>query len=217
MDGYFDKVSKIPLFEDIAHEHLEEILRCLSAKRVSYKKGEIIVQMRDKPDFIACLLDGTTRAIREEPDGRVSLIYYQSEPAIFNLMCIYARLDGSPITALAVTDCEILLLDPVKLITPCDLKCDLHMQIIRNFIYSFASKTHEAILLIGTLSKGSIRDKILRFLNEIGKGEMQFTIPYSREEMAHYLGITRTALSNELRRMRDDGVLRWRRNEFELL
>ena len=41
-------------------------------------------------------------------------------------------------------------------------------------------------------------------------------IPFSRQQLADYLGVDRSALSNELSKMQRDGLITYRKNEFIL-
>ena len=41
-------------------------------------------------------------------------------------------------------------------------------------------------------------------------------MPYSRQQLADYLGVDRSALSNELSKMQREGLIRYHRNTFEL-
>lgn len=56
------------------------------------------------------------------------------------------------------------------------------------------------------------------FLSELAitKGNTHFTIPFSRQELADYLGVDRSALSNELSKMQRDGLIEFKKNEFIL-
>jgi DNA-binding MarR family transcriptional regulator len=40
-------------------------------------------------------------------------------------------------------------------------------------------------------------------------------IPFIRQELAEYLSVDRSAMSAELSRMREEGLLRYKRNHFE--
>ena len=40
-------------------------------------------------------------------------------------------------------------------------------------------------------------------------GSYSFDIPYSRQQLADYLGVERSALSNELSKMQKDGIIRY--------
>lgn len=51
----------------------------------------------------------------------------------------------------------------------------------------------------------------------VQRGEQQFDIPFNRRQLADYLGVDRSAMSNELSKMQRDGLIRVERNHFELL
>ena len=72
--------------------------------------------------------------------------------------------------------------------------------------------------MMHTASK-SIRERVLSYLSElaISSGSVHFTLPFSRQELADYLGVDRSALSNELSKMQKDGLIAFHKNDFTLL
>lgn len=64
-----------------------------------------------------------------------------------------------------------------------------------------------------------IRERVSVYLagQSARAGSRRFRIPYDRQQMADYLGVERTALSKELSKMRVDGLIAFRKNEFTLL
>ena len=60
--------------------------------------------------------------------------------------------------------------------------------------------------------------RLLSYFSECIKrtGSYSFDIPYNRQQLADYLNLARSALSKELGKMRDDGLIRCRKNKFEL-
>ena len=48
-------------------------------------------------------------------------------------------------------------------------------------------------------------------------GSSLFTVPYNRQQLADYLNVERSALCNELSKMQKDGLIRYQRNQFQLL
>ncbi|MCL2173575.1 MAG: helix-turn-helix domain-containing protein [Candidatus Bathyarchaeota archaeon] len=42
-------------------------------------------------------------------------------------------------------------------------------------------------------------------------------MPYNREQLAHYLCVDRSAMSNELCKMRNEGLIKFHKNTFEIL
>lgn len=79
----------------------------------------------------------------------------------------------------------------------------------------------EKILLlngkIDILSKRSIREKTLSFLRLKGGGLKTFKINYNREEMADFLCVDRSALSYELSKMKKEGLIDYKGNNFKIL
>ena len=47
-------------------------------------------------------------------------------------------------------------------------------------------------------------------------GSKEFTIPFNRQQLAEYLSVDRSALSAELGKMRDEGMLEFWKNQFKL-
>ena len=58
--------------------------------------------------------------------------------------------------------------------------------------------------------------KLLSYLSAESKkaGKRRFRIPFDRQEMADYLCVERSAMSAELGKLRREGVIDFRKNEF---
>ena len=54
------------------------------------------------------------------------------------------------------------------------------------------------------------------YRQNVSKYGESFTLPLSREDMAAYLGTNRSALSRELGKMRDEGIIEFERNSFKI-
>ena len=48
-------------------------------------------------------------------------------------------------------------------------------------------------------------------------GSRTFSIPLNRQDLADFLFVDRSAMSNELCKMRDEGLLKFDKSKFELL
>lgn len=68
------------------------------------------------------------------------------------------------------------------------------------------------------MSQRTTREKLLSYLSEqsIKSGSPSFDIPFNRQQLADFLSVDRSAMSNELCKMRDDGLLCFDRNHFIL-
>ena len=72
---------------------------------------------------------------------------------------------------------------------------------------------------LGHMSKRSTREKLISYLSEQARrsNSPDFTIPFNRQQLADFLSVDRSAMSNELCKMRDEGMLRFDRSHFTLL
>ena len=68
-------------------------------------------------------------------------------------------------------------------------------------------------------SPKTIRGRLLSYLSyqSMRSGSSTFTIPFNRQQLADYLNVDRSALSNELSKMQRDGLIQVERNHFTLL
>jgi Mn-dependent DtxR family transcriptional regulator len=68
------------------------------------------------------------------------------------------------------------------------------------------------------LSLSSTKDKVLSYLNSYSKKikSNDFYIPYSRMDLALYLGVERSALSYELSKLKKEGYIDFEKNHFIL-
>ena len=214
----FKQLQGHPLFKNISPDNFEEILECLRAKWISYQKNESILNVGDKLDCIWVLLKGNVKFFYHNEDGDTLHMGVWKAPTLLNDTLIYLdEFNYSPSNIIAMDNCEAFLVAYNKLITICPKMCNFHIQLIKNLLYSMAIKTHALIHLVGVLSKKTTREKILSFLNMHKGQEKKITIPYNRVQMAHYLCVDRTSLSKELKKMQDEGLIRFNRNEFEIL
>ena len=68
------------------------------------------------------------------------------------------------------------------------------------------------------MSKKTIREKLLAYLS-VESNEAKnpsFTIPFNRQQLADYLSVDRSALSNEISKLQNEGILTSSRNHFIL-
>ena len=215
MNDFLSEISRCPLFNGIAPDELGRVLACISTQKRSYKKGDIIVRVGDKIDFVVWIINGTVSVTYENSDGHITILESASAPDMF--LNAFDYIQYSPALAVAAVDCELLF---IKVITPCSPMCSFHAQMLKNLLYGVSKASVKLLNKVIIFTQPTHRQKVLSFLNMIseqnGKAK-KFTVPYNREEMAQYLNVNQSALSKELRKMSEDGVIRFWRNEFELL
>ena len=212
-----ETVKDNPLFHGIGYNDFERMFSCIEAKTQKYKKDDIVLLSGDTVSFVGLILSGGVRIVKEDMDGNIMILTELTTSDIFGEVFACAGIGRSPVTIQASEDTEILFIDYKKIITVCPSVCGFHSKLIENMLSLIARKNLMLNQKIEILSKRTTREKLLAFL-DIYRNELQkFTIPYNREEMAQYLCVDRSAMSNELCKMRDEGLLKFHKNVFEFL
>ena len=213
----FDAINNNPLFQGIALSDFKSMLSCLSARTAAYKKGDVILLSGDAVNFVGLILSGGVKIIKEDMDGNITILTELSVADIFGEVFACAGIDHSPVTVQASEGTEVLFIDYRMIITSCSAACPFHTKLIENMLKMLAHKNLALNQKMEILSRRTTRDKLMCFFNYQRGAAKKFSISYNREELAHYLCVDRSAMSNELCKMRDEGLIRFSKNSFEYL
>ncbi len=85
--------------------------------------------------------------------------------------------------------------------------------------FSISDKNRKLVQKLGHISKRSTREKLISYLSEEAnkQNSSYFTIPFNRQQLADFLSVDRSAMSNKLCKMRDEGLIEFKKNNFRLL
>jgi len=219
MKKYIKQLQKNALFKDFVEADLDSVIKCLSSKVDVFKKKDVILLQGDPVHFVGIVLSGSIQIIKEDMEGNVNIIAHLGINDIFAEAFACADIIECPVTVQAIEDCEILFIDYKKIIKTCHKACIFHSSLIENMLSVIAKKNITLNQKIEILSKRTTREKLLAFFdNQIQvTHSKKFIIPYNREGLANYLCVDRSALSRELCNMRDEGLIKFVKNEFEIL
>jgi len=209
-------VRNHPLFQGLSEEELTRAMAFFSAVYKSYRRGDSLNRYLSPLPAFGLVLEGTVQVYMDDIDGHPLILANVSPGDTFGESLSYLELDA-PISIRAETDARILWLSSEKLKgrTAAD---DLEHLLIRRFIAMLARRTLSMNDRIQILSKRTLRAKLVTFFSQyMQKYGSAFTLPFDRNSMAIYLGTERSALSRELARMKQDGLIRYERNQFTIL
>ena len=207
-----------PLFQDLSHNDLVSLLQCLSANRKKFSQGEIIFLSGEPINRIGVILQGSITIIKEDFLGNRSILAEFRRGNIFGEAFAFAKNEKSSVTVISASESEILFIDANKIFTFCASACSFHSKLIENMLRIIANKNIILNEKIDVLSKRTIRNRLLSFLQIQSQkiGANHFSIPFNRQELADYLCVDRSALSNELSKLQNEGYFFVSRNEFSI-
>ena len=215
---YLNIIKACPLFSGIAEADLEALLGCLGMATKSYAKDAFIFTAGERSGPMGLVLAGSVYIVQEDFWGRRTILTRIAPGELFAEAFACAGLERLPVSVMAAEAAEIMLIDYRKITTPCAQNCDCHNVLVNNMLRILSRKNVFLVQKIEHLTRRSTREKLLAYLSARARetGRSRFVIPFNRQELADYLAVDRSAMSSELSKMRDEGMLDFVRNEFEL-
>ena len=212
-------LANTQLFRGMEPSDIDEMLGCLMAKERTYKKGEIILQEGTITEQIGVVLSGMVIIELGDVWGNNSVLSSIGPGGAFAEA--YACVPGEPlmVNVTAAEDTEALLLNIRRVLEPCSKVCPYHVRLVRNLLALCAGKNLQLSRRVLHTGPKSIRKRLLSYFSECIKriGSYSFDIPYNRQQLADYLSVERSALSNELSIMQRDGLIRYEKNHFDVM
>lgn len=219
MKKYLDILKTNSLFSGIDETDLENMLHCLSATVKSFSKNEIIYMMGEKISKVGIVVEGSVHIVKEDILGNRNIIAQINSGQIFGEAFACAAIDKLPISVNASTNCTVMFIDYKKVIYTCNNSCIFHHKLLENMLGILAMKNILLSNKIEHVSKRTIREKALSYLFSQAQqqGKSSFKISFNRQELADYLCVDRSALSSELGKLRDEGIIEFNRSDFRIL
>lgn len=219
MKKYIPILKKTQLFAGISENEIEPMLSCLQAEVRSYKKGEYVLSQGDSLSCIPVLLEGCLHVQKDDYWGNRSIVNVVGVGDMFGEA--YAVADDVRLLndVLAVEDCRVILFDVKRVITVCSSACRFHSMVVQNLFFAISEKNRRLVQKIGHMSKRTTREKLISYLSEEASKQQSstFSIPFNRQQLADFLCVDRSAMSNELCKMRNEGLIKFERKQFTLL
>ncbi|SHI69800.1 Crp/Fnr family transcriptional regulator [Lutispora thermophila] len=206
---WLNVLSACPLFNGINQQDLNNMLECIKPKIDKYEKNEPIKIAGDEFKGLGIMLSGSAAVTKENSVGDRVIITIVEAGDMFGEMAAFSDLKQWPATVIAQESSNVMYLPSDKILGQCAATCNSHRLLIMNMLKVVSNKALLLSKKLDYLSKKSIRGRISSLLldhyNKIGT--MSFMMSLNRNEMADYLNVSRPALSRELCKMRDEGVL----------
>ena len=207
------------LFQGMSLKELSELMTCLRPEHRTYKKGSIIYHAGVKNVAMGLVLSGCVHIENNDFLGNKSILSQILQGGIFAEAYACIKEEELMVNVVVAEDSEILFFDGGRVLKTCAGNCPYHAQLIQNLLFVMARKNLALSKRSLHTSPKRIRERLLSYFSEqmARQGGKSFTIPFGRQELADYLNVDRSALSNELSKMSRDGIIRIQKNEVRYL
>ena len=218
MDNLNAVLSRCSLFDGIPEERYPNVLRCLQARFQTFEKDTSLVNIGDESLFAGIVLSGVIQISLLDENGNQITVDQLCSGNVFGADMACSLSEVSPTRMQAVTDCDVVFLDFSALMDVNAPPCPFRSRVAANLMRDFARQTLFLNHRLRIIAQKRLRDKIKVFLQyQRTQPDGMIFVPFSRSELAEYLYVDRSALSRELSRMCEDGLISCQGHSIRIL
>lgn len=211
------KILQSPLFRGIEKSEFEEMGHAFRMRQRSFEKNSVIFHAGEFVQELGIVISGSVNIENIGLLGNKSILSNVTAGQVFAETYALSH-EPLMVDAVAAEYCEILFMNLNLLTGEHKSSCTWHIKMLKNML---AITTQKNLILSNRIfctSAKTIRERLLTYLSAqaVKNGSTSFQIPFNRQQLADYLNLDRSALSKELGRMRDEGMIEFRKNQFTL-
>ena len=218
MKEFLSVIRSTQLFSGVSEDELTAMLSCLKAESRDFPKDAFLLRAGDTAESIGLVLSGSVLVIQEDIWGNRNILSKAGPGQTF--AAAFACAPGSRLNVSVVAEAPVtaMFLNVKRILTVCPSACTHHNRIIRNLLGELAGKNLRFSEKLTHMGQRTTRAKLMSYFSAEAQrlGRYEFDIPFSRQQLADYLGVERSGLSLELGKMRSEGLLDFQKNHFVL-
>lgn len=218
MDQSLAVLARCPLLNGLPEQFIRQTLLPLGKVR-EFSKNAQVIGARDEVDWFGVVLEGRVQIMQLFSNGVSSLMENLFPSCVLGAELIFTKTRKSPYYAIAASPSRVMVF-PGELLTDGGILPEKERELLwRQLLTMISQANMRKHNRIAILSQRGLRDRVLTYLilQATRREDDSFQISFSREELADYLCVNRSALSHELSRMEQEGLIRFRKNRFTLL
>ena len=201
-------LQKSEAFQRLTLEDITLIVELSGAKDGFYRKGDYIFREGDRIFGFGIILSGMVQSSKHERNGRV--IFKSHHP--YELLAddlVFSGTALSPCEFTAMEDTWIVWIEIPHSMEVLARRCANHTKLLHNLIRIMANRNIALMQRVQILTQKTMREKLLCYLEQEATkcGEKTFDIPFTRDELADYLGVDRSALSRTISAMKKENII----------
>ena len=215
MDEWLIKLKQCALFHNIPESVLQEKILPMGKIQELPKDGTLIRE-REKVDQFSVLISGRLHTLHSFEDGTYSIFHVLRPGGVAGVDLLWTGSRVAPYFVVASENSQVLNF-PASLLED-KLEPQWRYRMMENALRLISQENMRREYRLAILSRKGLRERILTYLTmqAARRRTAAFTIPFSREELASYLCVNRSAMCHELSLMQQEGLIRFEKKEFTL-
>ena len=204
------------LFANISNQNLEKLLKLLRADTFTCKKG-VSLSYLINDNFVGIVLEGYLEVIKRDYEGHRSIIETLEPMQVFGTTI--SSLNSPDYDIETILDSKIILIDYNNILNFLEKGNHSYQKFLTNLLVIVTNKISEKNERITILTQKSIRNKLLEYfkITSLKNNSRHIYIPTTYTELAEYLAVDRSAMSRELKKLQNQGIIDIKNKKITLL
>jgi len=206
---YTALLMKSKLFQSIESINIDQLVMCINASVVEYKKGDIISVEGTYLEGIGIVLKGLVNIGKTSVTGNRIVIGTVGPVELFGETAAFTKAREWPASAEASEDSVVMFIDPGGITGSCSLACEWHRTLQQNMLGILANKALSLTQRIRYMAIKGLRAKVCTYLYNLHLEQKSdfVRLPLKKYELAQLFNVERPSLSRTMINLRDEGVI----------
>lgn len=211
---YLESIIDSGLLNELKKSDYMDAFEQLKISGRNYKSGETVFFEGDIIDKFCIVKTGSVRSEKTYLNGEVHIVELFDEGSVFGLAFALSKSRITALDFVSNEESEIVFVSMHSI-----RKSRFSNEINTALNYMMADSNIKMGHKIEILAERGLRERMMVYLHVLRtkSGSDTVTIRMSREQLAQYLCVNRSALSNELSKMKKDGIIDFKGSRFTLL
>lgn len=203
-----------PLFRGLTPAEWDALAQSGQLRTKTFSRHEIIFHAGSRIHEVGVVLRGSVHIENLDLWGTKTILSSVPAGQVFAETYAFCG-DALLVDAVAAEDCEVLFVNAAAFSGGSSAGQD---KLLHNLLAVSMRKNLSLSQRIFCTTPKTVRGRLLTYFSAqtAACGRLEFDIPFNRQQLADYLNLDRSALSKELCRMRDEGLLQFEKNHFVL-
>ncbi len=206
--------SKIPLFNSIPAQELEQIFSTLHLTVSTFRKDDLLALQDEPCNRLIILLAGSVKGEMIDPSGRMIRVEDIEAPNPLAILFLFGPSNRFPVQVTAREDVKALVIPKQAVLR----MLSMNEALLKNYLdlsATFASRLSQKLHF---MTFRTIRQKLAVYILNLSKQSQSDTVTLDKPKsaLAEYFGVSRPSLERELTRMKEDGLLELHKKNVEI-
>ena len=203
-------------FYNIDEIDKEQLLKQLETVTFEFPKNNTILEKIKNDNFIGIIIDGLVQIIKTDYNGNRTIIEELSENSMFGSRI--SSLSNKEYSIITKEDTRIIIIDYDQILR-CNVNSNYYNKFIKNLLDITINSVNSKNERIEILTKKTIRNKLLEYFRIVSSknNSRNIYLPFTFTDLADYLAIDRSAMTRELKYLKEEGFIEIKNKRITLL